>query len=106
MKRQIGLTVLTAVVIAIIIWIASLIFTFPYIGWNFFIGLGLSVVLFFFNSSGGLMTKSSTLEASSGHKDYLNGNNNLKVNVGVVFYGSVLFTVICFLHMIILYLLY
>jgi membrane-bound ClpP family serine protease len=103
LKKIIGLTIVIAVVIGILVWIASLIFSFPYLGWNFFIGLGLSVILFFFNSSGGFFTKSSALEASSGDVRYTHGNHDLKPNVGIVFYGSVLYTSVCLIHMIILY---
>ncbi|HAM81256.1 hypothetical protein [Ornithinibacillus bavariensis] len=103
MKKMIGMTIAIAIIIAILVWVTSIIFSFPFLGWNFFIGLGLSFILFFFNSKGGFFTKSSALEASSGDLRYTYGNNDIKANVGVVFYGSVLYTSVCLIHMIILY---
>jgi hypothetical protein len=97
-----GTSFVSAVAIALIVWVASIIFSFSYGEWSFFIGLGLTVVLFFFNSSGGALSKGATLEASeAGWK--IQKDNELKTNVGGVFYGSVLFTVISFFLMVITY---
>jgi hypothetical protein len=102
LKKVIGKSFVSAAVIALIVWVASIIFSFSYSEWSFFIGLGLSVVLFFFNSSGGALSKGATLEASeAGWK--IQKDNELKTNVGAVFYGSVLFTVISLFLMIITY---
>lgn len=93
---------MTAGIIAFCIWIGSLIFSFSYGEWSFFIGLGLTVGLFFFNSSGGTLSKGATLEASeAGWK--IQKEDELKTNVGAVFYGAVLFTLISMIFMIITY---
>ncbi|WP_254871237.1 hypothetical protein [Bacillus sp. Marseille-Q1617] len=102
MKKIIGKSFVSAAVIALIVWVASIIFSFTYGEWSFFIGLGLSVALFFFNSSGGALSKGATMEASeAGWK--IQKDNELKANVGSVFYGSVLFNVISFFIMMITY---
>ncbi|HLR62486.1 MAG TPA: hypothetical protein VK097_08595 [Lentibacillus sp.] len=104
MKKIIGRSILSSIIIAIVVWIASIIFTFSYGQWSFFIGLTLSVVLFFFNSSGGALSKGATLEASESGWKIQKENNELRANVGVVFYGSVLYTIISLIAMVILYL--
>ncbi|MGR3763112.1 hypothetical protein [Rossellomorea sp. NS-SX7] len=102
MNKIIGKSLLSAITIALLIWGASVIFSFSYGEWSFFIGLGIAVVLFFFNSSGGTLSKGATLGASAaGWK--IQKDNELKANVGAVFYGSVLFTVVSFVLMIITY---
>ncbi|MDX8344619.1 hypothetical protein [Rossellomorea sp. YZS02] len=96
-------SVVTAAVMAIGIWIGSLLFSFSYGEWSFFIGLGITVVLFFFNSSGGMLSKNATLDASqAGWK--IQKDNELKSNVGSVFYGVLMFTGISFVVMIVTYL--
>ncbi|WP_064090919.1 hypothetical protein [Rossellomorea aquimaris] len=103
MNKLIVGSLISSMAIAFIVWIGSMVFSFSYGEWSFFIGLGLSVVLFFFNSSGGALSKGATLEASeAGWK--IQKDNELKANVGVFFYGSVLFTVISFIVMMIAYL--
>lgn len=99
MKKFItGTSIVTAAIIAFGIWIGSLLFSFSYGEWSFFIGLGITVGLFFFNSSGGALSKGATLEASeAGGK--IQRDNQLKSNVGSVFYGAVLFTLISFVIM-------
>ncbi|MFD2042850.1 hypothetical protein ACFSTA_00845 [Ornithinibacillus salinisoli] len=75
MKQIVSYTILTSFIIALIIWIASIIVSFSYVEWIFFIGLGLSVVLFFFNSSrgvfayirGGSLTTGLTFETNKEH---------------------------------------
>ncbi|WRP07241.1 hypothetical protein U9J35_03480 [Rossellomorea aquimaris] len=95
-------SIVTAAILAIAIWIGSLLFTFSYGEWSFFIGLGIAVGLFFFNSSGGALSKGATLEASeAGWK--IQKDNELKANVGSVFYGAVLFTLISLIFMIVTY---
>ncbi|WP_409252097.1 hypothetical protein V1502_18690 [Bacillus sp. SCS-153A] len=102
MKKVIVTSLLSAVVIALVIWVTSIIFSYSYSEWGFFIGLGLTVVLFFFSSSGGALSKGATLDASESRWK-IQEDNELKANVGGVFYGSVLFTVISFIFMIITY---
>jgi hypothetical protein len=104
MKKLITRTsFITAAVLAIAIWIGSLLFSFSYGEWSFFIGLGLTVGLFFFNSSGGALSKGATLGASeAGWK--IQKDNELKSNVGSVFYGVLLFTIISFVVMMVTYL--
>ncbi|MFI8684594.1 hypothetical protein [Rossellomorea sp. NPDC077527] len=103
MKKFISRTSLvTAVALAIAIWIGSLLFAFSYGEWSFFIGLGITVVLFFFNSSGGALSKNATLNASqAGWK--VQKDNDLKANVGAVFYGVLLFTSVSFVVMMVSY---
>ncbi|SFE07800.1 hypothetical protein SAMN05216238_10813 [Lentibacillus persicus] len=103
MKKVISWSILSSIIIGLVVWVTSIIFTFSYSEWSFFIGLALSVVLFFFNSSGGALSKGATLEASESGWKIQKENNELKVNVGVVFYGSVLYTIISLIIKIILY---
>jgi hypothetical protein len=102
MKKVIGKTILSAIIIGILVWGASYIFSFSYGEWSFFIGLGLSVVIFFFNSSGGTLSKVTNLHASESVWK-IQKDNELKANVGAVFYGSVLFTISSLIAMIIFY---
>ncbi|WP_240628527.1 hypothetical protein [Bacillus salacetis] len=100
MKKKIIGTLVSAAVFGLLVWAASQILSFSYIEWSFFIGLAVSVILFFFNSSGGALSKAATLNASTaGWK--IQKDNDLKANVGFVFYGVLLFTVISFIMMII-----
>ncbi|HEX6922934.1 MAG TPA: hypothetical protein VF149_03850 [Bacillales bacterium] len=103
MKKVIGWTILSAIIIALIVWIASLIFSFSYGDWSFFIGLGLSAVIFIFSSSGGPMSGGATLEASEATWKIQKENNEMQANGGAVFYGSVLYTVVSFIVMIIIF---
>ncbi len=103
MKIISGKSLVSAIVIALCVWVASMLFSFSYGEWSFFIGLGLTVFLFFFNSSGGALSKGATMQASeAGWK--VQKDNELKANVGVVFYGSALFTLISFVLMLVTYL--
>jgi hypothetical protein len=68
----------------------------------FFIGLGLSIKLFFFNSSGGALSKGANFEVSEANWK-IQKDNEMKTNVGAVFYGSVLFTILSFILMMITY---
>src|SRR5699024_11959075 len=89
MKKIIGRSILSSIIIAIVVWIASIIFTFSYGQWSFFIGLTLSVVLFFFNSSGGVLSKGATLEAgASGWKKQIE-RKEMRAEGGGVLYVSV-----------------
>jgi hypothetical protein len=102
MKKKIIGTLLSAGVFALLVWAASKVLSFSYMEWSFFIGLAVSVVLFFFNSSGGALSKAATLDASTaGWK--IQKDNDLKANVGFVFYGAALFTVVSFIMMMITY---
>ncbi|TMU87033.1 hypothetical protein FGG79_02510 [Bacillus sp. BHET2] len=103
MKKLSVRSLCSALVIALCVWIASMVFSFSYGEWSFFIGLGLTVVLFFFNSSGGTLSKGATMQASeAGWK--IQKDNELKANVGAVFYGSALFTLISFVLMLVTFL--
>ncbi|WEG14468.1 hypothetical protein PU629_08970 [Pullulanibacillus sp. KACC 23026] len=104
MKKIMSLSILSAFIIGIIVWVASLIFSFSYSGWGFFIGLGLSVVIFLANSSGGPLSNFATLEASETSWKIQKDDNEMRVNVGAVFYGSVLYTIVSFIVMVITYL--
>lgn len=64
MKKVIVKTMFSAIIIGILVWVTSFIFSFSYGEWSLFIGLGLSVVIFFFNSSGGTLSKVATHHAS------------------------------------------
>ncbi|MGM0845615.1 MAG: hypothetical protein ACQEUT_11610 [Bacillota bacterium] len=102
MKKTVIGTLISAIVIGILVWVASLVLSISYMEWSFFIGLAIAVVMFFFNSSGGALSKSATLDASTaGWK--VQKDNELKANVGFVFYGAVLFTLISFIVMLITY---
>ncbi|MFK3960030.1 hypothetical protein [Guptibacillus hwajinpoensis] len=92
MKKVIIRSVIASLVIGLLVWAASVFISFSFSEWSFFIALGLTIVLYFFNSSGGFLSKGATAEASeAGWK--VQEDNELKVNVGAVFYGSVLFTI-------------
>ncbi|WP_404332284.1 hypothetical protein [Mesobacillus maritimus] len=95
-------TMLSAIIIGILVWVSSYILSFSYSEWSFFIGLGLSVAIYFFNSSGGALSKVTTHQASESVWK-IQKDNALTANVGAVFYGSVLFTIISLIAMIILY---
>ena len=99
MKKVIGKTVLVSLVIGIIVWIASLIFSFSYSQWGFYIGLGLTLVLLIFNTSGG--TTMANFEASESIWK-IQKNDDLKINVGVVFYGAILYTVVSLIPLILI----
>lgn len=102
MKKNISWSLVTASLIGLMVWGASSIFSFSYGEWSFFIGLALSVILFFFNSSGGVLSKVTTYEASESVWK-IQKDTELKSNVGAVFYGSVLYTIISLIAMIFLY---
>lgn len=102
MKKNVSLSIVTSILIALLTWLASIIFSFSYGEWSFFIGLGLCVILFFFNSSGGPLSKVANQHASESvwkvQKD-----NEMTTSVGPVFYGTVLYTTSGFIVMLILY---
>jgi hypothetical protein len=102
MKKIIVWSILLALIIGLIVWGASFIFSFSYSDWGFFIGLGLSVVTYFFNSSGGLLSNMANFEASEANWKIQN-NNEVKANVGALFYGSVLYTIVTLIIMVISY---
>ncbi|WP_456270963.1 hypothetical protein [Bacillus sp. AK031] len=104
MKKNILGTVISALVIALLVWIASKVLSFSYVDWSFFIGLGISVIVFFFNSRGGVMSKGATLEASeAAWKVQKDNGNELEAEVGYIFYGSLLFTIVSLVWMLITY---
>lgn len=93
MNKVIGKSILASLFIGLIVWGASAIFSFSYVNWSFLIGLGLSVILYLLNSSGGVLSNVTNFEASeAGGK--IQKDRELKVNVGAMFYGSVLYTLI------------
>jgi len=93
MKKVIGKAILASLIIGLIVWVASAFFSFSYFEWSFLIGIGLSVILYFFNSSGGILSDATNFEASqAGWK--IQRDSEMKVNVGAVFYGSLLYTII------------
>jgi hypothetical protein len=102
MKKNILGTVISALVIALLVWIASMVFSFSYMEWSFFIGLGLTVALYFFNSRGGALSKGATLDASEASWK-IQKDNELEVEVGYVFYGSLLFTIVNLIVLLITY---
>ncbi|MEI5907049.1 hypothetical protein WAK64_08265 [Bacillus spongiae] len=102
MKKKIGIAVFSSIVIGLIVWLASLIFAFSYFEWSFFIGLALTGLLFLFNSSGGTFSKGATLEASEAMWK-IQKESGLKTNVGAFFYGSVIYTIISLIIMVVKY---
>jgi hypothetical protein len=93
MKRNLIGTFITAAVLSLVVWIGSLLLLFSYIEWSFFIGFTLCIILFFFNSSGGITSRMANFSASRSYGKVQN-DNELKANLGFVFYGVVLFTVV------------
>jgi hypothetical protein len=100
LKKALGKVLVISVVIALIVWLASVIFSFSYSEWSFFIGLGITIVLLFLNSSGG--TSIANFEASESMWK-IQKSDDLKINVGVVFYGSALYTVVSLIIMIVIF---
>ncbi|WP_226659029.1 hypothetical protein [Pseudalkalibacillus hwajinpoensis] len=93
MKKDIGKSIVASLLIGLIVWAASAFFSFSYVNWSFLIGIGLSVILYLFNSSGGVLSNATNFEASqAGWK--IQSERDMKVNVGAVFYGVVLYTMI------------
>ena len=103
MKKIMQRTIITAIIIGAIVWVASEIIPFSYSEWSFFVGLGITLILFLFNSSGGSLSKGATLEASESTWQVQKDNNELKVNVGGVFYGAVLYTIVSLIFMVVIY---
>lgn len=102
LKKIILKSIVTAIIISLIVLTASFIVPFSYSNWSFFIGLGISIILYLSNSSGGIL--SSYADANLSEATWkIENNNEQKVNVGIVFYGSVLYTVISFISMLIMY---
>ncbi|TLS37019.1 hypothetical protein [Pseudalkalibacillus caeni] len=102
MKKFVGLSVLSAAIIGLIAWGLSVFFSFSYMEWSFFIGLGITVILYLSNSSGGMLSRMATLEASESNWK-VQEDTEQKVNVGAIFYGSVLYTIVSFIIMMITY---
>ncbi|MGV3488873.1 MAG: hypothetical protein ACO1OC_09845 [Tuberibacillus sp.] len=96
-KRALGMTLITTLIIALIVWIVSLIFSFSYTEYGYVIGLILTIVLLLFNTSGGAPLASFEASESVGK---LQKNEEIKMNVGIVFYGSALYTIIGLIIMI------
>ena len=103
MKKIVQWAIITSVIIGGVIWIVSEIVPFSYSEWSFFIGLGITVIMFLFNSSGGILSKGAALEASEATWKVQKESNELKVNVGGVFYGALLYTIVNFIVMIFIY---
>ncbi|WJV18236.1 hypothetical protein QU593_19210 [Rossellomorea marisflavi] len=92
----------TAIVMGLVVWTASRLVPFSYNEYSFFIGLGASILLFFFSSSGGVFSRAATMDASEAVWKVQKVEKS-KVSVGGVFYGTVLYTVMSLILMIALY---
>lgn len=102
MKKVILWSIITSIIIGLVVWAVSKIIPFSYSEWSFFIGLGLSAILFFFSSSGGFLSKGATFEASQ-TSGKIQKEDELKANVGGVFYGAVLYTIVSLVIMVVIY---
>ena len=103
MKRIIRWTMVTSIIIGLAVWMASEMIPFSYTEWSFFIGLGLTGILFLFNTSGGFLSKNTTLEVSEAVWKVQKEDNQLRVHVGGVFYGAVLYTIVSLIVMLVVY---
>lgn len=103
MKKIIQWALITSIIIALIVWIASEIIPFSYSEWSFFIGLGITVIMFLFNSSGGFLSRGATLEASEATWQVQKDDNKLTFNLGGIFYGTVLYTIVSLVVMLFIY---
>ena len=103
MKKIIVWSIATSIIIGLAVWVASALIPFSYTEWSFFIGLALTGIVFFFSSSGGFSAANTTLEVSEAVWKVQKDDNRLKVNVGGVFYGSVLYTMVSFVVMLVVY---
>ncbi|MEW4326904.1 hypothetical protein Q0N12_09540 [Rossellomorea marisflavi] len=92
----------TAIVMGLVVWTASRLVPFSYNEYSFFIGIGASILLFFFSSSGGVFSRAATMDASEAVWKVQKVEKS-KVTVGGLFYGTVLYTVISQIFMIALY---
>ncbi|RIW37371.1 hypothetical protein D3H55_04885 [Bacillus salacetis] len=102
MKKNLVGTIVTAAILSILVWVGSILFLFSYKEWSFFIGFTLTIVVFFFSSSGGITSQMANLSASRAYGK-VQKDSGLKANVGFVFYGIVLFTVVSLVVQIITY---
>ena len=103
MKKTLIWTISAAIIFALAVWIASEMVPFSYTEWSFFIGLGITGILFLFNSSGGFLSKNLTLDVSETVLKVQKDDNELKLHVGGVFYGAVLYTIVSFIVMLAVY---
>lgn len=92
----------TAIIMGLVVWTASRLVPFSYNEYSFFIGLGASILLFFFSSSGGVFSRAATMDASEAVWKVQKVEKS-KVTFGGLFYGTVLYTVISLIFMIALY---
>jgi hypothetical protein len=95
-------SIITSLIIGFVVWAISKIIHFSYSEWSFFIGLGLSTILFFFSSNGGILSKGDTFEASQ-TSGKIQKDDELKAKVGGVFYGAVLYTIVSLVIMVVIY---
>jgi len=102
LKKTVVWAIYTAIVMSLVVWTSSRLVPFSYTEYSFFIGLGVSIVLFFFSSSGGVFSRAATMDASEAVWKVQKVEKS-KVNVGGVFYGTVLYTVMSLILMIALY---
>ncbi|MDG5471183.1 hypothetical protein P6709_05440 [Jeotgalibacillus sp. ET6] len=102
MKKSIALSVITAAVVGLLIWAASTLVPFSYGEWSFFIGLGLTVLFFFFSGSGGFLSKMATFQASA-TVGKVQEDNEHNAYLGGIFYGLVLYTFVSLIVMLIIY---
>lgn len=103
MKKTIRWAIITALIIALAVWIASEVIPFSYTEWSFFIGLAVTGIVFVFNSSGGFLSKNLTLDLSVTVLKVQKDHNEFKLNAGGVFYGAVLYTFVSFIVMLAVY---
>ncbi|WP_347320475.1 hypothetical protein [Rossellomorea sp. RS05] len=102
MKKTVVWAICTAIVMGLVVWTSCRLIPFSYTEYSFFIGLGVSIVLFFFSSSGGVFSRAATMDASEAVWKVQKVEKS-KVTVGGLFYGTVLYTVISLIFMIALY---
>ncbi|UOQ45621.1 hypothetical protein MUN89_06710 [Halobacillus salinarum] len=101
MKTTILYSVISAALIGLFVWLISKALHFSFQEWAFFIGLGITTVLLFFNSSGGLHTRWTNFGYSITHGRQQ--EEDWKIDVGVLFYGSLIFTTASLVLMVIAY---
>ncbi|WP_156969562.1 hypothetical protein [Jeotgalibacillus campisalis] len=102
MKKTVVWSLITAAGVALAVWAASIFVPFSYGEWSFFIGLGLTIFLFFFSGSGGFFSRIATFNASASIGK-VQDDNQFSAYLGGIFYGLLLYTVISLVLMLFLY---
>ncbi len=103
MKKMISWAIITAIIIGLAVWIASELLSFSYTEWSFFIGLGLTGIVFLFTSSGGFLSRNLTLDVSETVLRVQKDDNQFQFNGSGVFYGAVLYSLVSLLVMLFIY---